>query len=85
MSVIQETPDQATCSAAMLATAAQPSQLADLTQVPVEQLTRYLTLALSQLHPPPLSGVAPVYTSAGLTAPTAEVSYRTLGRSHTSR
>ena len=53
-------------SVALLVTVTQLSQLASLAQVPPEQLTCYLAIALAQLQPAVSAGVTPACTVMGL-------------------
>lgn len=79
-SVSEESLDSTSCSAVLLATVVQPSQLANLAQEPQEQLTRCLALAPSQLPPAALAGVSPTFTMVGLTAPSSGSRSELLGR-----
>lgn len=65
-SAAEESLDPTSRSAAVLTTAAQPSQQADLAQVSPEQLTHDLPFSPVQLQLAVLAGVAPTFTMVGL-------------------
>lgn len=79
-SAAEESLDPTSRSAAVLTTAAQPSQQADLAQVSPEQLTHDLAFSPVQLQLAVLAGVAPTFTMVGLMVPPSglhsELSYR---------